>query len=294
MPRDATTTTAPDGRTLVYAEWGDLTGKPVMSLHGTPGCRLTRHPDEDLLASTGAHVVTYDRAGYGGSDRNPGRSVADCVRDVEAVADAVGFERFAVTGGSGGGPHALAVAALLADRVTRTIADVCPAPYEAMGAHWTDGMDAENVKEFELALRGEEALLPYLEEQFERFVALGAENPSAMLDAYDLPEADRAVLAREDFAATLYESLVESGRNGLFGWLDDDLCLVRPWGFDPSSITVPLQIWYGSADVLVPPAHGEWLAAHIRGASVRVNDGGHVGDPDKDLVEGLGWLTAAE
>lgn len=102
------------------------------------------------------------------------------------------------------------------------------------------------------------------------------------------------MLAREDFAAVLYESLVESCRNGVFGWVDDDLCMTRPWGFDPPSITVPLQIWYGAADVLVPPSHGEWLATHIPSATVRVNQGGHVGDPDKDTVERLGWLTETD
>lgn len=176
-----------DGRTLVYAEWGDLNGKPVVALHGTPGCRLGRHPDEDLVRSTGAHVVTYDRAGYGGSDRNAGRSVADCVGDIEAVADAAGFGRFAVTGGSGGGPHALAVAALLGERVTRVIADVCPAPYDALGDEWTAGMDQENLKEFELALAGEEQLVPFIQAQYDRFVGRGEENASAILDDYDLP-----------------------------------------------------------------------------------------------------------
>lgn len=278
----------------MYAEWGDLSGKPVVVLHGTPGSRLSRHPDEDLVRSTGAHVVTYDRAGYGGSDRKPGRSVADCVGDVEAVADAVGFERFAVTGGSGGGPHALAVAALAGDRITRAIADVSPAPYDAMGDDWTLGMDPENVKEFALALEGEARLVPFIEALYTRFVELGAEDPSTIFNDYDLPEADRAVLAREEFAAVSYESVVESCRNGVFGWADDDLCIVRPWGFDPASITVPLQIWYGTADVLVPPAHGKWLADYIPAATVRVNEGGHVGDPDKDLVEQLGWLTGTD
>lgn len=291
MDRRDETARAPDGRTLMYAEWGDLGGAPVIALHGTPGSRLSRHPNEDLVRSAGAHLVTYDRAGYGGSDRNRGRSVADCVGDVEAIADAVGFGRFAVTGGSGGGPHALAVAALLGERVTRAIADVCPAPYDVMGEDWTLGMDRENVREFELALEGEARLLPYVDELYSRFVERGAADASSMFDEYDLPEADRAVLTNKEFAAVSYESIVESGRNGVFGWVDDDLCLVRPWGFDPACITVPLQIWYGTADVLVPPAHGKWLADHISTATVRVSEGGHIGNPDEDLVEALGWLT---
>src|SRR5580704_5731338 len=139
--RHLQTTTAPDGRVLTFAEWGDLEGSPVIFLHGTPGCRLSRHPNQELVRSTGAHVITYDRPGYGQSDRDPGRSVAGCAADVAAIADALGFDRFAVRGGSGGGPHALAVAALLGDRITRVACVVGCAPYDALGDAWFDGMD---------------------------------------------------------------------------------------------------------------------------------------------------------
>src|SRR5579863_4019654 len=122
----------PDGRTMMFAEWGDPDGAPVFALHGTPGCRLNRHPNQELLRSTGARVITYDRPGYGGSDRLAGRRVTDCVADLLAVADALGLERFAVRGGSGGGPHALAVAALAPDRVTRALCSVGAAPYDVL------------------------------------------------------------------------------------------------------------------------------------------------------------------
>ncbi len=124
-----------DGRQLAYAVWGDPAGFPVVVLHGTPGCRLNRYPDEQALAAAGIRVITYDRPGYGGSDRDPGRQVAGCVADVAAIADAVGVDRFAVSGGSGGGPHALAVAAGLPDRVTRAGCAVGFAPYGAPA--WT-------------------------------------------------------------------------------------------------------------------------------------------------------------
>src|SRR5438046_3543079 len=100
-----------DGREVVYAEWGDPEGVAIISLHGTPGCRLNRPPEEEKVRAEGIRLVTYDRPGYGGSDRHHGRRVSDCVGDVEALADALGIERFGVTGGSGGGPHALAVGA---------------------------------------------------------------------------------------------------------------------------------------------------------------------------------------
>src|SRR5450631_4216461 len=117
-----------DGRVLCFAEWGDPAGFPVFSLHGTPGGRLNRHPDESKYAVAGARVITYDRPGYGSSGREQGRSVVDCVHDVAAIADALGIERFAVTGGSGGGPHSLAVAARLGSRVTRARSVVGVAP----------------------------------------------------------------------------------------------------------------------------------------------------------------------
>ncbi|HKH88447.1 MAG TPA: alpha/beta hydrolase, partial [Acidimicrobiales bacterium] len=258
MDRSAQQTQASDGRTLVFAEWGDPDGRPVFALHGTPGCRLDRHPNQDLVRSTGARVITYDRAGYGGSDRHRGRVVVDCVGDVVAIADALGLDDFAVEGGSGGGPHALAVAASLGDRVTRAICNVGVAPYEALGADWVTGMDPENVKEFGWALEGEDRLVQQLRSEDARIREVAAVDPSAILDQFDLPSSDKAVLAREDFAQVLRESIAEQTRNGVWGWVDDDLAFTWPWGFDPATITVPTQVWYGSSDVLVPSAHGQW------------------------------------
>jgi pimeloyl-ACP methyl ester carboxylesterase len=114
----------------MFAEWGDPDGFPVFSLHGTPQSRFARHYDESKYAEAGARVITYDRPGYGGSDRHPGRRVVDCVGDVAAIADTLGIERFAVIGGSGGGPHALAVAARLLERVSRAACVVGIAPYD--------------------------------------------------------------------------------------------------------------------------------------------------------------------
>src|ERR1044072_4596170 len=149
---------AADGRTLMVAQWGDLDGFPVFSLHGTPGSRLGRHYDESAYAEGGACVSTYDRPGYGGSDRHRGRRVVDCVSDVAAIADALGVERFAVTGGSGGGPHSRALAARLPARVTGAGCDVGVAPFETPDFDWFDGMDPLNVREFEWAAEGEEGL----------------------------------------------------------------------------------------------------------------------------------------
>jgi pimeloyl-ACP methyl ester carboxylesterase len=282
MTRRDQTTTAPDGRTLCFAEWGDPGGFPVLSLHGTPGGRLNRHPDESKYAEAGARVITYDRPGYGRSDRAPGRAVVDCVTDVAAVADALGIERFSVTGASGGGPHALAVAARLPGRVVRARCDVGVAPYPSDGLDWLAGMDPKNVIEFEYAAAGEQTLLPYVEKELADMVANVAEDPSKILEGFELSEADRVVLQREDLHQTVRESTDDLARGGVWGWVDDDLAFVRPWGFDVSEITVPVEVRYGLTDVLVPAAHGQWLATHVPRATVVAEQGeGHLGDPDR-------------
>lgn len=281
----------PDGRQLAYAEWGDPDGRPILSLHGTPGCRLARHPDEDLVRRTGARVITYDRPGYGESDRHRGRRVVDCVADVAALMDALGIEKFAVTGGSGGGPHSLAVGTCLPHRVIRCACVVGVAPYDAMGEAFFDGMDPENVTEFGWALAGEERLHEELVPYNDMLLARVAADPASALENFDLPEADRAILARQDIARVMREWVPEHSRHGVWGWVDDDLAMSSPWGFDPAGITVPTALWWGANDVLVPAAHGEWLARAIPNARTRVNDsGGHLADPDRELVLLYRWL----
>jgi len=162
---DATTVRAADGRALTVAEWGDLGGSPVFSLHGTPGSRFNRHFDENVYTEVGARVITYDRPGYGGSDRNRGRRVVDCVADVVAIADKLGIERFAVIGGSGGGPHCLAVAARPPERGTRATCDVGVAPFDTADFDWFEGMDPLNAKEVGWALEGEDVLARELERE---------------------------------------------------------------------------------------------------------------------------------
>jgi pimeloyl-ACP methyl ester carboxylesterase len=238
-------------------------------------------------------MITYDRAGYGRSDRRRGRSVADAAGDVAAIADHLGIGRFSVTGGSGGGPHALAVAALLADRVIRAACVVGLAPFDALGGNWLTGMDPENVREFGWALEGEQRLAAELEREDARLRQQVADRPDKVLEEFDLPDSDRQVLGRQDVAAMMRQATLEQTRHGIQGWVDDDLALISPWGFDPATIAVPVQIWYGTADVLVPPQHGQWLASVVPGAVVRVNNLGHLGDPDADFTERLTWLTSS-
>jgi pimeloyl-ACP methyl ester carboxylesterase len=285
----------PDGRTLAYATWGDPDGFPILSLHGTPGCRFNRWPDEELYVRLGVHLVSHDRAGYGRSDRHHGRCVADEAADVAALADELGIDRFGVSGGSGGGPHVLACAALLPDRVVRAACIVGVAPFGDPGLsedEWLAGMDPENVKEERWALAGEEVLTPELEREQREMEERVAVDPTTVLGDFELSESDRAELARPELVELIRESTYEQAVNGVGGWVDDDLAFLRPWGFDVGTISVPVLVRYGLTDVLVPPAHGEWLAATVPGCIVEVDDtAGHLGtNPEEQIARDAAWL----
>ncbi len=280
-----TSVTVADGRELAYEQVGDPDGAPIFVLHGTPGSRLSsllQFPSR--VAGAGLRLVTYDRPGYGRSTRHRGRRVIDCVADIVAIAEALGLDRFAVEGGSGGGPHALAVGARLPERVTRVLCNVGGAPFDAPDLDWFEGMDPTNVQEFSWALEGEETLARELERESQKILASLDDDPTALLGDVDLAPADRAALEDEDLRRGWSTTLRESLRQGVLGWVDDDLAFVRPWGFDVEQIEVPVEIRYGPADVLVPAAHGEWLAAHVPNARVTVDEGsGHLVTPSEHL-----------
>ena len=284
----------PDGRMLAYEETGDPEGAAVFLLHGTPGCRLSGlHPERARIAHAGLRLITYDRPGYGRSSRHRGRRVADCVGDVTAIANALGIERFAVSGGSGGGPHALAVGARLPERVTRVACDVGAAPYDAPDLDWSAGMDEVNLRELEWTLAGEETLTTELGREARDVLERVEEDPDALFTGIELSHSDRVVLERPDVREVLRASTREMFAQGVSGWVDDDIAFIAPWGFDVSEITVPVEIRYGEGDVLVPAAHGRWLARHVPGASVTVQqDHGHLSTPD-DQLERLRALVIA-
>jgi pimeloyl-ACP methyl ester carboxylesterase len=277
-----------------YQQVGDPAGKPILLLHGTPGSRLSGvHPSPSRVAAAGLRLVSYDRPGYGRSTRHRGRRVVDCVGDVAAIADELGLERFAVAGVSGGGPHALAVAARLPGRVTRVLCDVGGAPLDAPDLDWFKGMDPTNVREFGWALEGEETLARELQREAKDVLDRVAEDPTALLSDFELSPADRVALEDQDLRRVLSASLREALAQGNWGWVDDDLAFVRPWGFGVEEVRVPAEIRYGAADVLVPAAHGAWLAAHVPEAIVTVDDGaGHLLTPDQRLDQQRALATA--
>jgi pimeloyl-ACP methyl ester carboxylesterase len=281
-------TQARDGRTLTFIERGDPNGVPVIVCHGTPGSRHTRHPDPELYERHGVRMVAYDRPGYGGSDPQPGRSVADAAGDIEAIADELGFGRFAVVGGSGGAPHALACGALLGDRVTRVGALVTPAPSDTKEFDFFAGLAELNVKEFGAALEGRQAIDAYIQ-PFADALKL---DPDAVIDeiASELPEVDQAIVSREEFRQIMRQSFTEAVRQGVRGWSDDDLAFAKPWGFALEDVEAEVRLWQGELDVLAPRSHGEYVASRLPNARFELLEGGgHLLDDEWDVV--LDWLA---
>jgi pimeloyl-ACP methyl ester carboxylesterase len=283
------TIVAPGGRRLRVREDGDPAGVPLVIHHGTPGSRLYRRHWATDAAERGIRLIAYDRPGYGGSERREGRAVADAANDVAAIADAFGLDRILTHGTSGGGPHALACAALLGDRVAAAATLASVAPYGAEGLDWTADMGEENVAEFAAALEGPSVLAPFLERLAGEMLAGGAEEVKAALSTV-LSEPDRAVVTgelAEDLVATLREGI----RERRDGWLDDDLAFTRPWGFELDAISVPVQLWQGRQDLMVPPAHGEWLAAHVPGVDPHLSgEDGHLTLGQVRIGEIHAWL----
>jgi pimeloyl-ACP methyl ester carboxylesterase len=285
------TLTTPDGRTLTYVERGAADGAPVIVSHGTPGSRFARHPDPELYARHGVRAVAYDRPGYGRSDPQLGRSVADATADIAAIADELGFDRFAVVGGSGGAPHALACGALLADRVIRVGALVTPAPSDTDDFDFFEGLADLNVKEFGAALEGQEAIEAFLQPYVEGI----REDVDGVIEGIlsELPEVDKQLASRPEIRAIMRESFTEAVRQGSRGWADDDLAFARSWGFELEDVTVETRVWQGELDVLTPRPHGEYVASRLPNARFELLEGGgHFLDEEWALV--LDWLTAAD
>lgn len=263
----------PDGRVLDVQISGPEGGVPFVWHHGTPGCSYQSQDKRRVLAEHGLRYVSYSRAGAKGSTRDKGRSVADVAQDVEAIVDHLGADRFLTGGGSGGGPHALATAAGLPDRVLAVLAVCCVKPYDG-SPDFLEGMGADNVEEFTLALQGEDALMPFLEKDRAGIIDADVDGVIRTLETL-LPEVDRKVLTGAVGADILNN--LKGGVQELYGWADDDLAFVRHWGFELDDISVPSYLWQGTEDLMVPFHHGEWLAGRIPGVVPHLEQGeGHL------------------
>jgi pimeloyl-ACP methyl ester carboxylesterase len=281
-----------NARRLEFAEGGDPAGVPVVVHHGTPGAAVLHPQWNPLAAAERLRLVIYSRPGCGRSTRDRGRSVADAARDTAALADALGFDRFLTFGFSGGAPHALACAALLPERVVAAAAVASIAPFDAAGLDFFDGMGEGNVAEFGIVRDGgEDAIRPLAEEEaaavqdttLEQFVEIMA----PFLTPADAEE------ARGPIGETLLRHFRGCTAHGVDGWIDDDLVFVRPWGFELASIRVPVLLWQGRHDAMVPFGHGRWLAAQIPGVEADLSEtDGHLSLLTRRAPELFRWLRA--
>jgi pimeloyl-ACP methyl ester carboxylesterase len=265
----------PDGRTIEVVASEPLGPLPLLFHNGTPTAAGLYPPLVDAVARHGSGVVTFSRPGYAGSAAQPGRNVAAVADDSAAVLDALGVDAFLTAGWSGGGPHALACAALLPERCRACASLAGVAPYGVAGLDWMAGMGEPNIEEFSAALSGETQLSEFLTAGIEGLESL---KPDDLVDALgDLAsDVDKAALTGA-FAEWVADVFRRSASTGIAGWRDDDLAFTRDWAFDLSAITTPVSIWHGGQDRMVPFPHGEWLAGHIPNATAHfARDEGHV------------------
>lgn len=264
-----------DGRSLDVFLDGRQDGTPLLFHIGTPGAGLPFTPFVEALAERGLRYVSFSRPGYGSSSRREGREVVDVVEDAEAVLDAIGADRCYLIGWSGGGPHALACAARMPARVIAAATIGSVAPYPAEGLDWSAGMGAENIEEFDAALAGPDELITFKERAAPAWRVV---TPEEVAEAFGdlIDDVDRGSLTGA-FAGWMADVFHEALRGGYWGWFDDDMAFTRPWGFDLDEIRVPVFVWQGAHDRMVPFAHGEWLASHIPGARPRLfQEHGHL------------------
>jgi pimeloyl-ACP methyl ester carboxylesterase len=272
------------GRVLRYCWYGPADGVPVISHSGSPSSRWKWPHLVGAMERSGVRLLVYDRPGYGGSTRQPGRTVADAAGDVRALADAQGWARFAAFGGSGGGPHALACAALLGGRVTRcaVLSGIRPAILGGDRAEHP-GAVAESVQVAEEGRpRRDEAELRAMQTEHAAGILARVEAGGPELPAAPGPPARSDPDAMARIRATFVD--------GMDGWVDDSLAFARPWGFDPAQIGVPVGVWRGADDLTVSSDHADWLLAHIPDARGHVYAGGHL--PGADVyTEIYRWLA---
>ncbi|MEV4359410.1 alpha/beta hydrolase [Nonomuraea sp. NPDC049625] len=264
------------GRTLhVYDTASKGSGRlPVLWHHGTPNVGA---PPEPLFAAAdrlGLRWVSFDRPGYGGSSVAPGRTIASVAADAATVADALGIDRFAVAGYSGGGSYALGCAAVLGDRVQGVLSLAGIAPYGADGLDWFAGMVPSGVAALGTAAAGREVRAALQASGF----AYDCQFTAADLALFEGPWGWLGKVGEPALAA------------GPYGQIDDDVSYTLAWGCDPGTISAPVLLLHGTADRIIPAAHGSWLAAHCPTAELRLCAGDSHFTIVNHAEEGLEWL----
>jgi pimeloyl-ACP methyl ester carboxylesterase len=261
-----------DGRRLAYVESGDLDGLPVFFIHGNPGSRYMRHPDDRLTHGLGVRLITPDRPGYGLSDYQPGRTLLDFPDDLEQLANALKVGRFALFGVSAGGPYVAACAWKLGARLTRAAIVSGASPLKRPGA--MEGVNRDYRNAYSLAAWPEWLLHPMMA-MHDRQVRANPERALAAVLAHASPD-DRAVLADPLIGAQVQGWRREATRNGVAGMRREAHILASPWGVSLEEIRCEVDLWYWEGDSIVPTQMGQYLATRLpRAVPHFLSGGGH-------------------
>jgi pimeloyl-ACP methyl ester carboxylesterase len=267
----------------------EVGGDLLMYHHGTPGAGPLHADVLDPAQSQDLRIVELVRPGYGNSTRQPNRTVADVVTLADELADHLGFDRYVTMGWSGGGPHALANVALSPSRCVAAMSLAGVGMFGQPDLDFLEGMGQDNHDEFGAALLGEAAIREYLESVAHELANITGSQIVDMMGSL-LPDEDRAALTGEygENTAEIFRWAVSTGVDG---WLDDDVAFTKPWGFEFAQIVNPVTIWQGATDLMVPFAHGQWLASKITQADVNLLDGhGHLSIGEPAFNQGFAWL----
>jgi pimeloyl-ACP methyl ester carboxylesterase len=275
--------TLSDGRTLAWRWWGPEGGRPVLRLQGTPASRLYRHPDPSIQKALGVRYLMADRPGYGGSTRLPHRGIAQFADDLVALLDAHGLDRVPVMGTSGGGPHALAFAAVHPGRTAAASVIVGGAPLEPEEAAQLVGVNAAG---YRAAEQGWDALFELLKGVRERL--LGAEGMAGVLN--DAPPKDRQIMSDPNWQRLNRANTNEALTQGAEGWTDESMAFHREWDFDPSTIERSLTWWHGDDDKNAPLSAARRVIDRMRGVKLNLwHAEGHFASlvHEREIVEEL-------
>ncbi|CAK7563291.1 MAG: hypothetical protein SEPTF4163_001155 [Sporothrix epigloea] len=269
----------PDTRVLAYRIYGAANGFPLIWFHGTPAGIAPPPLLVKAAQERGVKIIAASRPGFGGSTRRHGRRVVDAVADIRALNEHLGVKECLVAGWSGGGPHTLACAARLPGVLAAlTIAGVGPA--DAPDLDFLAGQGEDNIEEFKAAEKGEKVLREFCMAQRAEVLQGSVADAVAALKGILSTVDYQACLGSAELGEYLVSLLRDGMRSGIDGWIDDDLELTKPWGFDLSEVRVPVLLYQGSDDIMVPYSHGVWLAKHLPREHLR-----------EHLIEGEGHVS---
>jgi pimeloyl-ACP methyl ester carboxylesterase len=280
-----------DGRDLAVGAADVPDGFPLLLHAGSPGSRVLSEARVELAAEHGFRLLSYDRPGYGLSTSRPGRRVADGAADAAAIADAFGYDRFVTWGFSGGGPFALACAALIPGRVAAACVFASLGPRGRPGLDFAAGRPPKFSDEIDLFFTDQDAARRKYHDEGVEFLAASS-RPEFWMELWG----DRAgtdVAHGQELAEDLASNMDEAARQGDLGWWEDWGAYLHPWGFDLGDISCPVQLWHGEQDNAAPVVHGRWLADQLHTAEVHILAGEDHSTIEVDHAsDALRWLRA--